>query len=30
MAKLTMNDKRALEWVEAIPLDNSADLKGYH
>jgi hypothetical protein len=30
MAKLTMNDKHALEWVEGMPLDNSADLKGYH
>ncbi len=30
MAKLTMNDKRALEWVEGMPLDTSADLKGYH
>lgn len=30
MAKLTMNDKRALEWVESIPLDNVGDLKGYH
>lgn len=30
MAKLTMNDKRALEWVEAMPLDHAGDLKGYH
>lgn len=30
MAKLTMNDKRALEWVDSIPLDNVGDLKGYH
>lgn len=30
MAKLTMNDKRALEWVDSIPLDNVTDLKGYH
>jgi hypothetical protein len=30
MAKLTMNDKRALEWVEGMPLDSAADLKGYH
>lgn len=30
MAKLTMNDKRALEWVDSIPLDNVSDLKGYH
>lgn len=30
MAKLTMNDKRALEWVEGMPLDNAGDLKGYH
>jgi len=30
MAKLTMNDKRALEWVESIPLGSSGDLKAYH
>jgi len=30
LAKLTMNDKKALDWVEAMPLDNAADLKGFH
>jgi len=30
LAKLTMNDKKALEWVETMPLDNAADLKGFH
>ena len=28
LAKLTMNDKKALEWVESMPLDNAADLEG--
>lgn len=30
LAKLTMNDKRALEWVESMPLENGGDLKGFH
>ncbi len=30
LAKLTMNDRKALEWVESMPLDNAADLKGFH
>ena len=30
LAKLTMNDKKALEWVDSIPLDHAGELKGFH
>ena len=30
MAKLTMNDKKALEWVEGMSMDSAQDLKGFH
>lgn len=28
--KLTVGDKRALDWVESIPLESSGDLNSYH
>ena len=30
LAKLTMNDAVTLEWVDAIPLESSSELQGFH
>jgi hypothetical protein len=30
LGKLTMGEKRALEWAQAIPLTSTAELKSYH